>query len=70
MTAVAERAERTKQSEAVNCEVHCPGMDQVLGYVVAGRSAGCLERALADNGLWLVPITPRSLARKPAHAAA
>jgi len=67
MTAVAER---TKQSEVVNCEVRCAGTDEVLGYVVAGGSAGCLERALADNGLWLVPATPRSLARKPAHAAA
>lgn len=70
MTVVAERTERTQRSEAVNCEVHCPGTDQVLGYIVAGRSAGCLEKALADNGLWLVPVNPRLVARKPAHAAA
>ena len=63
-------AERTKQSEAVNCEVRCAGTDEVLGYVVVGGSAGCLERALADNGLWLAPATPRSSAHKPAHAAA
>ena len=70
MTAVAERAERTKQGEAVNCEVHCPGSDEVIGYVVAGRSAGCLEKALADNGLRLVPAVPPSALRKPAHVAA
>lgn len=67
MTAVAER---TKQSEAVNCEVHCAGTDKVLGYVVAGGSAGCLERALADNGLWLVPVDARLPAARPVHTAA
>ena len=71
MTAVAERTKQgAKQSREVNCEVHCPGTDEVIGYVVAGGSADCLERALADNGLWLVPIAPRPAPRKPAHAAA
>ena len=70
MTAVAERAERTKQGEAVNCEVHCPGTDEVLAYVVAGGSATCLERALADNGLRLVPVDSRLPAARPVHTAA
>lgn len=67
MTAVAER---TKHSKETNCEVHCPGTDEVIGYVVAGGAAGCLVRALADNGLSLVPVAPRSISRRPAHAAA
>jgi hypothetical protein len=67
MTAVAER---TQQSEVVNWEVHCPGTDEVLAYVVAGGSAGCLERALADNGLRLVPVDSRLPAARPVHTAA
>jgi len=67
MTAVAER---TKQTDAVNCEVRCPGTDQVLGYVVVGGSASCLERALADNGLWLVPVDSRGPVARPVHTAA
>ena len=67
MTAVAER---TKQSEVVSCEVRCAGTNEVLGYVVAGGSAGGLERALADNGLWLVPVDSRLPAARPVHTAA
>ncbi len=63
-------AERSRAIEAVNCEVRCPGRDEVLGYVVGGRSAGCLEKALADNGLSLVPVGPEPLAKRPVRAVA
>ncbi len=55
MTATAQS--NTGQEE-IGCEVRTPETDDVLGYVVAGGTAACLERALAQNGFWLVPVRP------------
>jgi hypothetical protein len=57
MTAIAVRpvAVRETVSESVSCEVRCPGMSGVFGYILAGNGAACLEKALADNGFRLVP---------------
>ena len=56
MTATARSRTRPKEAR---CEVRCPGTEEVLGYVVVGGAAACLEQALAENGLWLVPVNGR-----------
>jgi len=66
MTAVALRsaaASLETESQPVSCEVRCPGVSGVFGYILVGNGAACLEKALADNGFWLVPAASRRPSR-------
>ena len=67
MTAIARSRTRPKE---VRCEVHSPGTDEVLGYLVVGGTSACLEQALSENGFWLVPVRPRRAKAKQAVAVA
>ena len=67
MTVTAERRTATAR---MTCAVRCPGSNEVLGYVVVGGWAHSLEKALEDNGLWLVPVRPRPIEHSQAHEAA
>jgi len=58
MTAIAEAGGRSR-AQGVRCEVYCADSDQLLGYLVAGGTAACLERALIENGFSLVPVGSR-----------
>jgi hypothetical protein len=60
MTAIAVRpaVRRETMLEPVSCEVRCPGLSGVFGYILVGNGAACLEKALADNGFRLVPALP------------
>ena len=63
-------AERRTVSERMTCAVRCPESDEVLGYMVVGGWARSLEKALQDNGLWLVPVGTRPMEQRQAHEAA
>jgi hypothetical protein len=67
MTAAARS--RTRPNE-VRCEVRSPGTEEVIGYVVVGGAATCLEQALTENGFWLVPVNGRRAKARPAVAVA
>ncbi len=67
MTAIARSRTRPKE---VRCEVRSPGTEEVLGYLVVGGASACLEQALAENGLWVVPMRPRRAKAKQAVAVA
>jgi len=56
MTAIARSRNLPKE---VRCEVRSPGTNEVIGYLVVGGAAGCLEEALTENGFWLVPVNGR-----------
>jgi hypothetical protein len=67
MTVIAQGRTRPRE---VRCEIRCPGTEEVLGYLLVGGTASCLEQALAQNGFWLVPITrSRPKARQAAAVA-
>ena len=68
--AMTVTAERRTASDRMTCAVRCPGSNEVLGYVVVGGWAHSLEKALEDNGLWLVPVRPRPIEHSQAHEAA
>jgi hypothetical protein len=66
MTAIADAGGRSEARTSpapsrreVRCEVHCSGSEQVLGYLVVGGTASCLEQALRHNGFSLVPVGSR-----------
>jgi hypothetical protein len=66
MTAIADVGAPSRPQDSpepsrreVRCEVYCSGTDEVLGYLVAGGTASCLEQALIQNGFSLVPIGSR-----------
>ncbi|MFB3880583.1 MAG: hypothetical protein ACE149_04930 [Armatimonadota bacterium] len=56
MTAMPQSSARPRE---VRCEVRSPDSEEVLGYLVAGGGAACLEQALMQNGLSVVPVTRR-----------
>jgi hypothetical protein len=45
--------------QEVRCEVRSRETDEILGYLVVGGTAACLEQALTENGFSLVPVTKR-----------
>ena len=56
MTATTQNSIHPRE---VRCEVRTPETDEILGYLVVGGTAACLEQALTENGFWLVPIAKR-----------
>jgi hypothetical protein len=66
MTAIAEAGARSKPQASpepspreVRCEVYSADTHEVLGYLVVGGTASCLEQALTRNGFSLVPVGTR-----------
>jgi len=73
MTAIAEAGAWSKPQASsgpsrreVRCEVYCSDADGVLGYLVVGGTASCLEQALIQHGFSLVPVGSRR--QKAEHA--
>ncbi|MFB3880479.1 MAG: hypothetical protein ACE149_04405 [Armatimonadota bacterium] len=72
MTATARRRTQIEPDtdRGITCEVRSPESTDVLGYLVVGGSAACLERALSENGFRLVPVSRRRAKDRPTLAIA